>query len=103
MRLKKEDQGVSFFEFLRFIQLPDQQARLQSIIQLLLRIQELADQTDGLEIVLCMVTVLLAEAEKVVQTTRRLSSTLLVAPRFASSTRAAPTGGATGADSGIDG
>jgi hypothetical protein len=74
--LKQEDQGVSFFEFLRFIQSPEQQTRLQAIIQVLLRIQELADQTDGLEIVRRMVTVLLAEAEKVVQTTRRLSSTL---------------------------
>jgi len=74
--LKQEDQGVSFFEFLRFIQSPEQQARLQSIIQALLRIQELADQTDGLEVVRRMVTVLLAEAGKVVQTTRRLSSTL---------------------------
>jgi hypothetical protein len=74
--LKQEDQGVSFFEFLRFIQSPEQQARLQTIIQLLLRIQELADQTDGLEIVRRMISVLLAEAEKVVQTTRRLSTTL---------------------------
>jgi hypothetical protein len=74
--LKQEDQGVSFFEFLRFIQSPEQQARLQSIIQALLRIQELTDQTDRLEVVRRMVTVLLAEAEKVVQTTRRLSSTL---------------------------
>jgi hypothetical protein len=74
--LKEEDQGVSFFEFLRFIQSPEQQTRLQAIILALLRIQELADQTDGLEIVRRMVTVLLAEAEKVVQTTRRLSSTL---------------------------
>lgn len=74
--LKQEDQGVSFFEFLRFIQSPEQQARLQSIIQSLVRIQQLADQADGLEVVRRMVTVLLAEAEKVVQTTRRLSSTL---------------------------
>jgi Protein of unknown function (DUF3375) len=74
--LKQEDQGVSFFEFLKFIQSPEQQARLQTIIQVLLRIAELADQTDGLETVRRMVTVLLTEAEKVVQTTRRLSSTL---------------------------
>jgi Protein of unknown function (DUF3375) len=74
--LKKEDQGISFFEFLRFIQSPEQQSRLQIIIQELQRIQELADQTDGLETVRRMVVVLLAEAEKVMQTTRRLSSTL---------------------------
>jgi hypothetical protein len=74
--LKREDQGVSFFEFLRFIQSPAQQERLQAIIQALLKIQELAEQGDGMETVRRMVTVLLGEAEKVVQTTRRLSSTL---------------------------
>lgn len=74
--LKREEQGVSFFEFLRFIQSPAQQERLQAIIQSLSKIQELADQSDGMETVRRMVTVLLGEAEKVVQTTRRLSSTL---------------------------
>ena len=74
--LKNEDQGISFFEFLKFIQSPAQQERLHVIIQELLRIQDLAAQTDGLETVRRMVTVLLGEAEKVAQTTRRLSSTL---------------------------
>lgn len=74
--LKREDQGVSFFEFLRFIQSPAQQDRLHEIIQELLRIDELAGQVEGLETVRRMVTVLLIEAEKVAQTTRRLSSTL---------------------------
>ena len=74
--LKREDQGVSFFAFLSFIQSPQQQDRLHAIIQQLLKIRELAEQIDGLETVRRMVPVLLAEAEKVLQTTRRLSATL---------------------------
>ncbi|MBN8625712.1 MAG: DUF3375 family protein [Planctomycetes bacterium] len=74
--LKREDQGISFFEFLRFIQSPIQQDRLHVIIQELLQIEELASQTAGMETVRRMVSVLLAEAEKVAQTTRRLSGTL---------------------------
>ncbi|HUG91544.1 MAG TPA: DUF3375 family protein [Planctomycetaceae bacterium] len=74
--LKQEDQGVSFFEFLRFIHSPAQQERLRIIIQQLVRIRELADQADGIEAVRRMVPSLLAEAEKVTHTTRRLSSTL---------------------------
>jgi hypothetical protein len=74
--LKREDQGVSFYEFVRFILSPAEQERLQGIIQKLGRIQELADQGDGLETVRRMIPLLLAEAEKVVRTNRRLSVTL---------------------------
>lgn len=74
--LKKQDQGVSFFEFLRFIQSPLQQDRLQAIIQQLLTLRELAEQSEGLETIRHMVRGLLDEAEKVLQTTRRLSSSL---------------------------
>ncbi|MBI5759289.1 MAG: DUF3375 family protein [Planctomycetales bacterium] len=74
--LKRQDQGVSFFEFLRFIQSPQQQDRLQAIIQQLLHFRELAEQTEGLETIRHMVRGLLDEAEKVLQTTRRLSSSL---------------------------
>jgi hypothetical protein len=75
-QLKREDQGISFFEFLRFIHSPTQQERLRIIIQQLVRIRELADQAEGIEAVRRMVPSLLAEAEKVTHTTRRLSSTL---------------------------
>ena len=74
--LKQEDQGVSFFEFLRFIHSPLQQDRLRAIIHQVLRIEELAEQAEGIEAVRRMVPLLLAEAEKVTQTTRRLTSTL---------------------------
>lgn len=74
--LKREDQGVSFYEFVRFILSPSQQERLDSIIRQLGRVAELAEQADGLEAVRRMVPLLLAEAEKVMRTNQRLSATL---------------------------
>src|SRR5262249_59887760 len=74
--LKREAQGVSFYEFVRFILSPSQQERLEAIIQHLGVIQELADQADGLETVRRMVPLLLAEAEKVMRTNQRLSASL---------------------------
>ena len=74
--LKGEDQGVSFYEFVRFILSPAQQERLEAIIQQLAGVRELAEQTDGLETVRKMVPLLLAEAEKVMRTNQRLSATL---------------------------
>ena len=74
--LKREDQGVSFYEFVRFIISPTQQERLQTTIQQLARIPELAEQADGLEAVRRMVPLLLAEAEQVMRTNQRLSATL---------------------------
>jgi hypothetical protein len=74
--LKRQDQGVSFFEFLKFIQSPARQDRLREVIQRLLRLRELADQTEGLATIRHMVRGLLDEAEKVLQTTRRLSASL---------------------------
>jgi hypothetical protein len=74
--LKREDQGVSFYEFVRFILSPSQQERLEVIIRQLGRIRELSEQADGLETVRRMVPLLLAEAEKVMRTNQRLSATL---------------------------
>ena len=74
--LKREDQGVSFYEFVRFILSPSQQEKLQPIIQQVGRIRELAEQDEGLETVRRMVPLLLAEAEKVMRTNQRLSATL---------------------------
>jgi hypothetical protein len=74
--LKSQDQGVTFFEFVKFIQSPQQQDRLRNIIRQLLLMRELADQTEGLETIRHMVRGLLDEAEKVLQTTRRLSASL---------------------------
>jgi hypothetical protein len=74
--LKREDQGVSFYEFVRFILSPAQQEKLQAIIDDLERIDELVEQREGMETVRRMVPLLLDEAEKVMRTNQRLSSTL---------------------------
>ncbi len=74
--LKEEDQGVSFYEFVRFILSPTQQETLQSVVQELARVDALSPLDEGLETIARMVPTLLAEAEKVMNTNRRLSSTL---------------------------
>lgn len=74
--LRADDQGVSFYEFFDFIQSPQQQERLRSIIHQIVRIPELQPLAEGLETVRRMKSVLLAEAGKVTHTERRLSSTL---------------------------
>ncbi len=74
--LKEQDQGISFFEFVKFIQSPLQQDKLQTLIRHLLRLEALADQSSGLETIRHMVKKLLDEAEQVLRTTRRLSASL---------------------------
>jgi hypothetical protein len=74
--LKREDQGVSFYEFVRFILSPTQQEKLATIISQLNQIAELAEQSDGLETVGRMVPMLLEEARQVMRTNQRLSTTL---------------------------
>jgi hypothetical protein len=74
--LQREDQGVSFHEFVRFLLSPAQQDRLGTVIAQLGQIEELAESTDDLETVRQMVPLLLAEAEKVMRTNQRLSATL---------------------------
>ena len=74
--LKTEDQGVSFYEFFRFILSPIQQEKLQAVIHELCRIRELADQYDGLATIRRMIPMLVAEAEKVMRTNQRLSAML---------------------------
>lgn len=74
--LKKDDQGVSFYEFVRLILSPTQTERLDRVIDAVRRIPELTTQQDGLETVRGMVTLLQHEAEKVMRTNQRLSTTL---------------------------
>ncbi|MCP4175093.1 MAG: DUF3375 domain-containing protein [Fuerstiella sp.] len=74
--LRRDDQGVSFYEFFRLIQSTEQQRQLRAIIQQLPQIPELAEQTEGLHAIRRMMPLLLSEAAKVTQTERRLSSTL---------------------------
>jgi hypothetical protein len=74
--LKREDQGVSFHEFVRFILSPTQQEHLRDIISQLTDISEIAHQGEGLDVIRRMVPSLLAEAQKVMRTNQRLSATL---------------------------
>lgn len=74
--LKQEDQGVSFYEFVRLVLSPSQTERLEKIIQEVRKVPELVQQQDGLDAVRGMVTVLQNEAEKVMRTNQRLSATL---------------------------
>ncbi len=74
--LKEEDQGVSFYEFVKLILSPSQTERLEKVIREVRRIPELMQQPEGLETVRNMVTLLQNEAEKVMRTNQRLSATL---------------------------
>lgn len=74
--LKEEDQGVSFYEFVRLILSPAQTERLERIIQEVRRIPELVGLMEGMETVRGMITLLQQEAEKVMRTNQRLSTTL---------------------------
>lgn len=75
-RLKEEDQGASFQAFVRLILSQSQQDALEQMIAQLDGIAELAAQVEGKDRIKGMIGSLSAEAEKVLQTTRRLSSTL---------------------------
>lgn len=75
-RLKEDDQGASFQAFVRLILSQTQQDDLERIIGQLDEITELAKLVEGKQRVKGMIKSLSAEAEKVLRTTRRLSSTL---------------------------
>ena len=75
-RLKDEDQGASFQAFVRLILSQTQQDRLEQVIVQIDEIAELAMQVEGKHRIKGMIGSLSAEAEKVLRTTRRLSSTL---------------------------
>lgn len=74
--LKEGDQGASFQAFVRLILSQTQQDELEKIIAQLDAIEELSAQRVGKERIKGMISNLAAEAEKVMRTTRRLSSTL---------------------------
>jgi Protein of unknown function (DUF3375) len=74
--LKQQDQGISFFAFVTFLLSPNQQSALRKNIDEVQRLEALTDQREALQHVRRMVPALQAEAEKVMKTTARLSSTL---------------------------
>ena len=74
--LKQQDEGISFFAFVAFLISPAQQASLRKSIEEVQQLAALVDQQESLARVRRMVPSLLAEADKVMKTTARLSSTL---------------------------
>ncbi|MBM3964225.1 MAG: DUF3375 family protein [Planctomycetes bacterium] len=74
--LKHEDEGISFYAFVRFLLSPTEQSLLRDQIQNIQQLQPLMDQTESLDRLGKMVPCLLAEADKVMRTTARLSSCL---------------------------
>jgi hypothetical protein len=74
--LEREDQGVSFYEFVKLVLSPSQTERLERIIQDVRRVPELQALPEGLDTVRGMVGVLQAEADKVMRTNQRLSAAL---------------------------
>jgi hypothetical protein len=74
--LKQQDEGISFFAFVAFLFSPTQQAALRKHIEEVQHLAALADQRESLSRVKRMVPALLAEADKVMKTTARLSATL---------------------------
>lgn len=74
--LKNEDQAVSFYEFVRLVLSPMQQESLQEALQRIRSFEELQDQTASLGRFEEMIPRLLTEAERVLATTRRLSTAM---------------------------
>ena len=74
--LKTQDEGISFYAFVAFLFSPVQQSLLLKTIQELQHLAALGDQSESMLRVKRMVPALLAEADKVMRTTARLSSTL---------------------------
>lgn len=74
--LRQEDQGVSFYAFVHLILTPSETERLEQIIQEVRRMTELALMQEGLDVIRGMISLLQSEAEKVIRTNQRLSTTL---------------------------
>lgn len=74
--LKHDDEGMSFFAFVRFLLSPDEQSRLRTCIHALRELDALSDDEEGMQRLGRMIPSLLQEAERVMRTTARLSSVL---------------------------
>lgn len=74
--LKQQDEGISFYAFAKFLLSPTQQNAVRKNIEEIQKLTALADQQDSLYRLRRMVPQLLAEADKVMRTTARLSATL---------------------------
>jgi Protein of unknown function (DUF3375) len=75
-QLKQDDQGKSFHEFVRLVHSPERQERLADLINQLSSLQQIGAQSAGVSKLHSMMPMLIAEAEKILRTTQRLSQTL---------------------------
>lgn len=74
--LKSQDEAISFYAFVAFLFSPTEQTALIECITQLQQLEALKDRTEELSVIRRMVPALLAEAEKVMRTTARLTTTL---------------------------
>ncbi len=74
--LKESDQGKSFYGFVNLILSPTRQRALRELIESVRRIHQVEDNEEELEMLRNMIPALTAEAEQVMQTNQRLSSSI---------------------------
>lgn len=74
--LRTNDQGVSFYEFFRFILSPSQQDALEATIEQLKEISALKGHDRPMDTLSQMVPLLAQEAQKIMRTNHRLTTTL---------------------------
>ena len=74
--MKNRDEGISFYAFVKFLFSPAQQLALTKNIEEIQRLEALVNQHESLSHLRRMIPSLLAEAEKVMRTNARLSTTL---------------------------
>ncbi len=74
--LKTEDEGISFYAFIAFLFSPDGQKTLRETIDEVVRLEAIQDQRDSIYRLRTMVKSLLREADKVLKTNGRLSTSL---------------------------
>ena len=74
--MKNRDEGISFYAFVKFLFSPAQQTALMKNIEEIQKLDALSQQHESLAHLRKMVPSLLAEADKVMRTNARLSTTL---------------------------
>lgn len=74
--LKTEDEGISFYAFIAFLFSPDGQQTLRQTIDEVTRLEAIQDERDSITRLRSMVRSLLRDADKVLETNGRLSTSL---------------------------
>lgn len=74
--LKTEDEGISFYAFIAFLFSPDGQQTLRETIDEVVRLEAIQEERESINHLRAMVKSLLREADKVLKTNGRLSTSL---------------------------